>query len=164
MAKQTKCNVSLERVRYLFSYDPFTGLLTRAVDTWRGKKGTVIKNTSLNIDGEYHKTTRWIWFHYYGEWPSDLIDHINRNTADNSIANLRIVTATQNQYNKVQANPHGYKGITWRDRKKKPWIAKIRVAGTRINLGSFATKEQAAKAYEEAALKYHGEYAQLGVR
>jgi hypothetical protein len=163
MAAITPSCITAARIRELFNYDPVTGVFSRRVNTVRGRAGQVITANTLCVDGEYHKTVRYIWLHYYGEWPKGLVDHKNRIKSHAYISNLRDVTHTQNQQNKVSPNPHGYKGVTWRDRKKNPWIAKIRVDGARINLGSFPTKEAAAEAYEAACLKYHGEFAQLGV-
>jgi hypothetical protein len=117
----------------------------------------------VSVGGKLQCLSRICFAIYNGYWPEGLVDHIDRNQSNNRASNLREVTPTQNQYNKVQPNPHGYKGVTWRKRKANPWLAKIRVDGARINLGSFPTKEQAAAAYEAACLKYHGEYAQLGV-
>jgi len=86
------------------------------------------------------------------------VDHINTIKADNRIINLRLATPTQNQQNKSGCGVYP-KGVTWRDRKEKPWQAKIRVNGERLHLGSFETMEEAAKTYQEASEKYHGEFA-----
>lgn len=155
--------VSIEYLRAHFSYAPDTGILSR-IKSVRFDMLGVQSGDDVRIDGFDISKARVIWAVHYGYWPEKLIDHVNRNRDDNTITNLREATHTQNQYNKVQLNVHGYKGVTWRDRKRKPWLSKIRVNGVRINLGSFATKEEAAKAYEEACLKYHGEFAQLGVK
>lgn len=55
-------------------------------------------------------------------------------------------------------NTSGYKGVS-RDRGR--WRAYIRVNYKQIHLGNFRTKEEAARRYNEAALKYFGEFAEL---
>lgn len=157
--------ITPSRVQELFSYDPELGELRAKTAAKNREIGLLYApNGNVVVDGWYFPVSHICWVHYTGNWPVELIDHKNRNRSDIRIVNLREASYTQNQYNRVQANPHGYKGVTWRDRKKKPWLSKIRVDGVRINLGSFETKEEAAKAYEEACLKYHGEFAQLGIR
>jgi len=155
--------VSVEYLREHFSYAPDTGILSRIKSVRSDMLGIQKKHTVKIGEFEISKA-RVIWAIHYGYWPEKLIDHVNRDRNDNTLVNLREATHTQNQYNKVQTNTHGYKGVTWRDRQRKPWLAKIRVNGTRLNLGSFATREEAAQAYAEACVKYHGEFAQLGVK
>ena len=91
------------------------------------------------------------------------IDHINGNTLDNRKCNLRICTQGQNLYNlKVNRsnNTSGYKGVSWYNREKR-WFAEISANNKKYCLGRFKNKIDAAKAYNIAALKYHGEYACL---
>lgn len=93
--------------------------------------------------------------------PKDFfIDHINHNKLDNRKINLRICSFEQNQWNSSidKRNTTGHKGINKRGEK---WGAKIGFNKKRIWLGSFDTKKQAILAYNEAAKKYHGEYAYL---
>jgi len=58
---------------------------------------------------------RVVWAVVRGEWPNGIIDHINRDTTDNSVANLRIVTHGGNAKNKTRArnNSSGYNGIDY---------------------------------------------------
>lgn len=88
------------------------------------------------------------------------IDHINQNSLDNRRCNLRISTNSQNGYNrtKPKSNTSGFKGVS---KSGKKWVANIGFAGTRIYLGTYDTRYQAAQAYNIAALKYHGEFANL---
>lgn len=44
----------------------------------------------------------------------------------------------------------------------KKWMARITVDGKHLNLGTFDTKEAAARAYRKAAKKYVGEYCLKG--
>lgn len=88
------------------------------------------------------------------------VDHLNGNGLDNRKCNLRICTKSQNGMNKgiLNRNTSGFKGIY---RKHRKWIAQIGVNNKRIRIGSFNTPEEAYKAYCEAAIKYHGEFARL---
>ena len=90
------------------------------------------------------------------------VDHINGDPLDNRKSNLRPCTHLQNMCNKRKQtnNTSGYKGVNWHIGTKK-WWARITVNGRQISLGIHPTKESAALAYNEAAKKYHGEFASL---
>lgn len=88
-----------------------------------------------------------------------IIDHINGNTLDNRKSNLRVCTHSQNlQNSKIKTGK--YKGVSWHKSSNK-WLAKIGGTNSRIHIGLFSSKEEAALAYNEAALKYYGEFARL---
>jgi len=91
------------------------------------------------------------------------VDHVNGNGLDNRRENLRIATNSQNGMNrgKFRNNTSGYKGVVFQGGK---WQAQINVLSTRIRKGGFASAEEAAHAYDEMALKYHGEFAYLNFK
>jgi len=88
-----------------------------------------------------------------------LVDHWNHDTLDNQRHNLRPATTSQNTQNSAirSDNKSGFRGVYFHRRLGK-WHAQIKAHGKRISLGFYATKEQAAEAYEEAAKQYFGEF------
>lgn len=87
-----------------------------------------------------------------------LVDHINHNGLDNRRANLRLVTKAQNAANSRNRRDSrsGLKGVSWRPHAGK-WAAKIK----HQHLGYFTSAEEAALAYDAAALTEFGEFACL---
>jgi len=87
------------------------------------------------------------------------IDHINGNRNDNRIANLRLVTSSQNSFNMRLSirNTSGIKGVHWDDVRKK-WEISIK-AGAKRYRKRFADKELAELVAIELRDKYHKEFA-----
>ncbi|MCJ7730610.1 MAG: beta-Ala-His dipeptidase [Sedimentisphaerales bacterium] len=92
-----------------------------------------------------------------------LVDHRNNDSLDNRKANLRLATHSQNSCNrrKIKSKTSSrFIGVCF-DKYRERWTAYIRFHGRRIWLGRFKNEMDAAKAYDEAARKYHGEFARL---
>lgn len=89
-------------------------------------------------------------------------DHINRNGLDNTKANLRACSITENNRNagKNAKNKCGFKGVFW-DIAYGKYRVQISVDGRRTHIGRYDCLLEAAKAYNAAAVKYHGEFANL---
>lgn len=98
---------------------------------------------------------RIVWLLEYGEWPSGSLDHINGVRHDNRPSNLRICTLSQNQANRRPRSGYAYKGVT-REKSGK-WKAQIGNKG----VGSYDSAEEAARAYDAAALETYGEFARI---
>ena len=90
------------------------------------------------------------------------IDHVNSIKLDNRKSNLQFCTHIQNM-SKIgirKNNSTGYVGVS-RKKSGKPFRAYLRSAGIQLFLGTFDTAEDAALAYNEAAVKHFGEFARL---
>ena len=86
-----------------------------------------------------------------------VVDHIYHQTNDNRKSELRLVTNQQNGMNRKLPinNTSGCVGVA---KSKNRWLAKIKVNGKNLSLGSYLTKEEAIQARIDAEIKYFGEY------
>jgi hypothetical protein len=111
------------------------------------------------INGSTERLHRWLTT----AGMKQIIDHINGNPLDNRRVNLRICTPAENARNRrAQRGSHaGYKGVHWHNVGK--WRAVIWANGVRHDLGVFGSREEAASAYDKAALELHGEFARTNL-
>jgi hypothetical protein len=91
-----------------------------------------------------------------------IIDHLDGNPLNNQKSNLRICTHAENMRNsKISINnKSGYKGVSYQEDRNN-YRAQIKFNNKKINIGDFIDPIDAARAYNAAALKYHGEFANL---
>ncbi len=147
--------ITQNRLKELFSYNELTGEFTRIKKTGRRDVGCKVGSIhprgyqTIGIDRKYYKAHHLAWLYVYGELPTLSIDHINRITGDNRIANLRLATQKQNNENisMRKDNTSGYRGVTWHSAGKK-WRAQVSHNKKYIIVGMFDNKEDAAKAVE----------------
>lgn len=90
------------------------------------------------------------------------VDHKDTNPLNCQKYNLRPCTVPQNHAHSVKRKGTSslFKGVCWRASRNK-WIAAIKLKGFQTYLGSFNDEDDAAKAYDLAALQEYGEFAVL---
>lgn len=146
----------LSRITYL----PEDGIIFSRLSK-KGGKPDARGYKTCRIGGRLYKQHRVIYFLETGEQPEG-IDHIDGNKLNNHISNLRAANQSENIANsKSRKNSTSkYKGVS-KTKSGSNWIARIAKDGKQIWLGSFFNEKEAAKAYNEAAIKYFGEFAYL---
>ena len=90
------------------------------------------------------------------------VDHQDHNGLNNQKYNLRNCTHKNNSKNRTSYGKSNYLGVYWY-KKYNCWNASLRINGETKNQGYFKTEEEAALAYNEAALKFHGNFANLNI-
>ena len=119
---------------------------------------------AVRRDYQKHNGVR-VWMHReIMKTPSNMkCDHANHNGLDNQECNLRTCTHQQNMMNKTAWGSSSYLGVSYR-KDRNCYTSKIGFNERDINLGHFKREEDAARAYDAAAKKYFGEFANLNFK
>lgn len=93
----------------------------------------------------------------------EFVDHIDRNSLNNSRSNLRLATFSQNRANceklrRKKEVSSAYRGVSWKKRMQV-WEAVTAKDGIRHFLGHFENEVEAARAYDRAVILLHGDFA-----
>jgi hypothetical protein len=154
------------RIFELLDYCPDTGNFTWKTNR-RGKRqagdtaGCIHPNgyVRISIDYRLYNAHRIAWLFIAGKWPTQNIDHIDGDRANNKALNLRECSQQANCFNKKMscANTSGYKGVSFLKKSGK-WSAHIKHNGKSKYLGCFKAPEEAHKAYCDEAKRLYGEF------
>lgn len=156
--------VSAKRLRELLYYDPDLGWFMWLCGTSRRPTGSVAGSLNvygyvvIGIDGRVYQASRLAWLYKKGKYPTDFIDHKNRQRDDNMWLNLRAATKKQNMENcELWAhNTTGRRGVT---RFRGRFRAQIQHNKKNRHIGTFDTLEAAyaARLDKERQLFTHSE-------
>jgi hypothetical protein len=160
-----------ERLLELMSYDPETGVFTWKLSRGRQPAGAIAGMPdprgyrSIRVDGAAHYAHRLAMLYMTGKMPAEDVDHISGEKSDNRFMNLRLASRSQNIVNarRHRDSQSGLRGVSW-CKNGGCWTARIRINGRSVHLGQFQNKEDAARAYANAALLAHGEFVPEYVR
>jgi hypothetical protein len=183
--ESTSINLDINYIKSLFIYND--GILTwkhrplqhfkdeASQKTWNSKYAGEIAGTTSNhndgtlprcmiaINRKLYLRSILVWCIHYNEIPNKMIDHIDTNSLNDKIGNLRLATRSQNFGNKRinKNNKCGFKGVSL-DKRRGTYTAEICVERKRIRKGGFKTAEEAHELYMKLALEYFGEFANPG--
>lgn len=158
-------------LREHISYDPDTGILTwiKRPNRSRVKVGDIVGTKAKCSHGDMRlvfsvkpyqlMAHRVAWWFGTGEWPKEEIDHINCDSMDNRLCNLRVANRGENCRNKrpYSREKTGLKGAYW-NKKDKRWFSQIVSDGRQHYLGKFDSEMEAHLAYCAVAEKMHGNF------
>lgn len=163
----TKIILTQELLKEYLKYNPDNGLFTWIKDYGKNIKSGIdagcensIGYIQIGIFGKKYLAHRLAWFYMNGTWPTECLDHIDRNRKNNTYSNLRLASYTNNAQNKKiqNNNTSGFKGII-KCNDGATFRSRIKVDGSVIHIGCFPTQEEAHIAYCFAALEYHKDFA-----
>jgi hypothetical protein len=163
---ETRPSSFRDEVMLLLRYDPESGRFFWRVSRGPCAAGEVAGTdkdgyVQINVLGRLCKAHRLAWLFQTGDWPPKgfVLDHQDRNRANNRWANLRLADVSQNNTNStIRAdNTSGCTGV-YRQGNAPGWQARVFKGGRGIHLGYFATKEEAVVARLQAANLIYGAF------
>ena len=156
---------SQEYLKQVLDYNPDTGVFKWRVSTGHQGRvgdiaGTVVTRgyRQIKLGKKSYREHRLAWKYVYGVDPVDLLDHIDGDTGNNAINNLREVNSKQNSFNKKRSNRNssGFTGVYWVESRKR-WLVAIR-NGVLKHRGSFDSLIDAVAERIRAEIQEFGEF------
>lgn len=162
--KQPNRKLTLFELRDHMKYDPETGIFIRLKSRFKkyvGKQAGFVNEHGyviLGILGNVCRAHQLAWLYIYGEYPSQPLDHIDGDRANNAIQNLRLTDVVSNSHNIHKAYSNnvttGLLGANYCKTNKK-YLSRIMVKGKMHNLGRFSNAIDAHNAYMTAKAELH---------
>ena len=144
-----------KRLKELLDYNPETGIFIQKFGRGGKKAGTIAGKKrkdgyiEISISPKRYMAHRLAWLYMYDGWPNQMLDHINGIRNDNRISNLREVSNSENQQNKIKArkdSKSGFQCVIYKTSHKK-WEAYITINRIKKHIGYFNSPEEAHFAY-----------------
>lgn len=167
----TKVQLTQELVNHLFDYNDgflyYKNKLSRHNTVKIGDKAGSLRpypagdRYVIKVLGKSYLSSRLILFYHKGWWP-EFVDHEDRDCLNDRIGNLRPATKSENAKNAKSrtGSTSQYLGVCL---FKGKWVASIWINNSSKQLGKFEIEYYAALAYNKAAVRYHGEFANLNI-
>jgi len=132
----------------------------RILTSWEGKRGykvTSLRRNTKKVDKTIHRLIAEAFIDNPAGKPD--VDHIDNNKLNNSIANLRWCTTSENMRNAAipRDNKSGAKGVSW-DKSRGKWASAITVDHIKIYIGRYDTFEEAKAARVARARLIFGDF------
>jgi hypothetical protein len=156
------------RVKYLFNYDPLTGVLMWRVRPSRNMRAGYRagiedyqhdgspKRRQVRIDGVSHNESHVIWLWMTGVYPTGKIDHADLDPFNNVWLNLREATTGENTANGMGRRPGRLKWTY--ENKYGKYQAQVRSKGVVHCVGTFDSEQEAHDAAYAVAQRLHGQF------
>jgi hypothetical protein len=163
-------DIDIERLHQCLSYDAESGVLR-----WKVRVGNVAAGSVAGcLDHRGYRLVRLVgrlllahriaWALHYGAWPDRDLDHRNMDKTDNRIANLRLASRPHNNANTPSRNGRGLPKGCYQLKGRDRWYSQIRVDGQLKRLGTFASLDEAAAAFQREHQAAHGDFSRCGAR
>ena len=147
MTRLEKILLAIERGN---SYDPITGNVYNSknniINTISGNGYKIMCISYLNKKYTLYQH-HFAWYYIHNEIVP-VLDHINRNTLDNRLCNLRSITKQENHFN---SNSKGYYYCKTRNK----FVVQIQLNGKRVFMKRCDTESEAIQTHKEVKEKYH---------
>lgn len=145
--------LTIEILKKVLKYCPESGnfyWLENRIAVVKGDLAGSLEDTgyiSIRLGTKPYLAHRLAWFYTYGVWPN-IIDHIDRDRANNRLTNLKNTDQINNCKNRGlnKNNTSGFIGVY---KKRNKWAAEIILDGKKYRLGVYDTPEEAGKAYKD---------------
>lgn len=150
-----------ERLKKIIDYDQLTGIFIWKISRPKCHVGAIAGclckdgYVYVTIDKKRYEAHRLAWLFVYGVWPTNQTDHKDTIRHHNWIENLRDVTHSGNQQNRIMANANNKIGFLGVYLSRGKYMAQITVSGKNKFLGRFTTPEEAHQSYLAAKRIHH---------
>ncbi len=158
----------LAYLNHLFTCDAQSGTLTWNINGDRsrvhaeGKEAGTFSSRYMRvyINRKGYALHRLIWKMVHGKDPSGVIDHIDGNTRNNKISNLREATQSENLQNRIISSNSttGFKGVYY-DKRRNHYLATYVKNGVRFQSNAYSTAEEADLVLRKLRADNDGEFA-----